>query len=277
MKKLYVISVLVAPAVGLATLSVLLFSCVGAGPSPAGNSQSSVVTPATPKVPSGVPRSVDAYLRGFHYDIAKLSPVPNDIRKTSGKTFPYGGAALFRPRGIADKGEIRFNDAGVPDTLDQLTPKEQQLVVGYRGKAPWSNGRSTLVMPLLSIENAMFRAYKATGTAPDGPFAPSFVSGMVGPRTEDLMTIPVARREEVLVNFSSPITGKILDFSCKTFSPGNAYIEMITDPALRAEVNKQLGIKARDGDGMFYVRVYGEKGIILETVKILSNTAPTGI
>jgi hypothetical protein len=216
-------------------------------------------------------------LRSFHFDVSKVSPVPNDIRETSHRTFPYGGGTFFRPSDITDRGEMRFNDQGVPDSVDQLSPKEQMLALGYRFKAPWLSGATTIIVPLMATENAILRAYKATGSVPDGPFATSFVSSVVGPHIEDLMTISPAQREQVLMNITSPITGKILDFTCKNFSPGNAYIEMITDPVLRAEVNKRLAIKAQEADTMFYVRAYGEKGVILETVDVLRATPPVNL
>lgn len=72
---------------------------------------------------------------------------------------------------------------------------------------------------------------------------------------------------------TSPVTERPLEYDHKEFSPGNAYIERIRNPELveRYEL-EQIRRKRPFQRGIpyyYYIRLYGEKGILVETMMVL--------
>ncbi|OPX22433.1 MAG: hypothetical protein B1H03_04445 [Planctomycetales bacterium 4484_113] len=75
---------------------------------------------------------------------------------------------------------------------------------------------------------------------------------------------------ELLLDFISPVTGQLIDFTKKEFSPGNMYIQLIETEEL-AKYDKHSKVQMMDGSFLpfsqaykvlFYYRVYGKSGII---------------
>ena len=75
--------------------------------------------------------------------------------------------------------------------------------------------------------------------------------------------------DELLNKFTSPVTGKLIEFKCREFSAGNMYIDFVPDNVIeryRAEVFGQFWephvYPEPEGVVYMYYRVYGTKGVI---------------
>ncbi|OGK09163.1 MAG: hypothetical protein A2Y63_06265 [Candidatus Riflebacteria bacterium RBG_13_59_9] len=75
--------------------------------------------------------------------------------------------------------------------------------------------------------------------------------------------------DDLLNKFTSPVTGKFIEFKCREFSPGNMYIDFIPDEVIeqyRADAFDQLWEPhvnpEPEGVVYMYYRVYGTKGVI---------------
>jgi|GEM_PF-1624372 len=75
--------------------------------------------------------------------------------------------------------------------------------------------------------------------------------------------------DELLNKFTSPVTGKLIEFKCREFSPGNMYIDLVPDNLIeryRVEVFDQFWephVYPEPEEVVYmYYRVYGTKGVI---------------
>jgi len=88
--------------------------------------------------------------------------------------------------------------------------------------------------------------------------------------------------DERLNMFTSPITGKFIEFKCREFSPGNMYIDFVPDEVIeqyRAEMFDQFWephVRPEPEDIVYmYYRVYGTTGIIRSGF-FYGTPSPTG-
>ncbi len=92
-----------------------------------------------------------------------------------------------------------------------------------------------------------------------------FSNSMVGTRFDD----PEGRFiEDYLAQYTSPVTGKLMKFKCREFSPGNMYIAFIPDEVIAQHRDFFAGhwephVKPEPENIVYmYYRVYGTTGVI---------------
>jgi hypothetical protein len=188
----------------------------------------------------------------------------------------------FRPEAIRSFNGLSFDDVLLPDS--SLTNNEKLLIYGY---APKADPAVTMMPRLLAIQ-AYFQYAFAGRTTPD----------LLWSQNASTYTLEALRKEMALV--VSPITGKLIELDHKEFSPGNAYVQVITPEEVKGLVDKApsvdewwnysilsggtnetpdsritltgkqvTGVKPGKLSGVHqpvvvYIRIYGEKGILIE-------------
>ncbi|OGK09161.1 MAG: hypothetical protein A2Y63_06255 [Candidatus Riflebacteria bacterium RBG_13_59_9] len=74
--------------------------------------------------------------------------------------------------------------------------------------------------------------------------------------------------EDYLAQFTSPVTGKLIEFKCREFSPGNMYVTFIPDEVIEQhrdffDSHWEPHVKPEPGDIVYmYYRAYGTTGVI---------------
>jgi hypothetical protein len=74
--------------------------------------------------------------------------------------------------------------------------------------------------------------------------------------------------DEALNMFTSPVTGKFIEFKCREFSPGNMYIDFVPDEVIEEyrdffDGHWEPHVKPEPEDIVYmYYRAYGTTGVI---------------
>jgi len=188
----------------------------------------------------------------------------------------------FRPKGLSSFNDLTFNDVLVSDT--ELTVNERLLIYGF---ATTADPAVTMMPRLLAIQ-----AYSQYG------FAGHTTPDLLWSQNASSYSLERLKKEMALV--VSPVTGKLIELNHKEFSAGNAYVRVITPDEVKALVAKApevdewwnysvlsggtndppdsrisltgkevLNVKPGKLSGVHqpvivYIRIYGEKGVLVE-------------
>ena len=226
--------------------------------------------------------------------IQREKPSPSDVQKNIAQCRVVAEAVLkeiessrnalakpgrwgqpYRPPEIKSWRDLKFDDPPVP--LEEMTYEEKLLILG-RPKESWAE-----LMPRQLAQMA-YRQYD--------------YGGLTTPEPVWLYSYPVGdspRLREYLASLISPVTGKLIEVNHQEFSPGNAYVRVVTPDEVRElvkldpsvdewwnyavvpyleerlcttltgkEVVVDRGYGWKREPCAVYVRIYGEKRVLTE-------------
>jgi len=160
---------------------------------------------------------------------------------------------------FTDRGNMTFHSPIVP--YDELTDAEKMALYGLVTSI--NNERFT-TCNRADFTQSILNFYLEHGRTPEGPWELSFFEG-------DILREPASElslKQELW--WASPITGKPFDFTKTEFSPGNAYMQVVTDADILAYFDRNDGSLLQDpGERhLVYIRLYGINGIIAEGIQV---------
>lgn len=164
---------------------------------------------------------------------------------------------------MPDHGEYTFSS--LKERADQLTHRELLLAFGYvkdeiEIPPPWRW--------MLDAYADYYFKYRSSPTkwsqiAPQLKLTPDTV--------ERILALPADQRIRALGPYVSAVSEHLFNPFAIEFSPGNGWLQVITDPQLikayLEEIDKVSSVLWSQADtALVYVRVYGESGVLLEGV-----------
>jgi len=201
----------------------------------------------------------------------------------AGEGWQHKGPGYCPPK-ISAYEDLRFNDPLVP--YEKMTKHEQLLAWGYPAKMDDAGG-AFIVPNTLAI--AAYGQYDYLGrTTPD----------LLWQQNSPVWSMDFLK--ENLAMLISPVTGKLIEVDHKEFSPGNAYVRVVTPDEVKALVAKDSSVdewwnycvmaggtndppdsritltgkevrnvmwgklSGKHPAYVVYVRIYGEKGVLAE-------------
>lgn len=195
------------------------------------------------------------------YDIGSAGgDYPEDFLKA----LPQDTAGIaYNNESLPDSGDYTFHSKKV--SVEEMTIREKLLVFGYVARADWTKEGQVTVDPKMTVTWEMMVRDR------NGLPVPRDVKRLL--EREDGNPVDSKIALTISTRLKSAITGKPIEYDHKEFSAGNGYIAKITDPTLleRLLIKKQPGIPR-----FYYVRLYGEAGVLVEMVIRYYDTTDLG-
>ncbi|MCD6283309.1 hypothetical protein J7J84_06890 [bacterium] len=168
-----------------------------------------------------------------------------------------------------DRGNMTFHSPIVP--YDELTDAEKMALYGL---ATSINSERFTFCNRADFTQSILNFYLEHGRTPEGPWELSFFEGDI--LREPGSELSLMRK----LWWASPISGKPFDFTKTEFSPGNAYMQVVTDADILAYFDRydydrndssrfSAPLPPDPGERyLVYIRLYGINGIIAEGIQV---------
>ncbi len=172
-----------------------------------------------------------------------------------------------------DRGNMTFHSPIVP--YDELTDAEKMALYGLLtdldaeemalyGLVTSINNKRLFSCNRANFTQSILNFYLERGRTPEGPWELSSFD-------QDILREPGSELSLMRkLWWASPISGKPFDFTKTEFSPGNAYMQVVTDADILAYFDRNDSSLLPDpGERhLVYIRLYGVNGIIAEGIQV---------